>query len=118
MKIKNNKILNKATLSSLKTLLDKDLDILLSWKLRKFAKAVEEKLTLLNEEKNKIINKYGEEIDGKKMLKPSNKKGMKALEKLLNIEEEYPDLKIKLKKLKGIKMKPNDLMAIDFLIEE
>lgn len=119
MKIKNSVLYTQQTIEALRMLLDKDLDIKLSWKLRNFFKVVEEKAELFNQEKNKIIKKYGEENkNGQTVLKPSNKKGMEALSDLLEIEEEYPDIKINVKELEDIKMKPRDLLLLDFLIKE
>lgn len=105
-----------------------ELPISVSWKLGKLFSEILEKNKLFNKEKNKIINKYGKEIetkdkDGKVVKSPKtitrdNKEGWDKLTELAEIEEEYTDTGIKISDLGDVKLSPKDLFNLKDIITE
>jgi len=128
MKLKNELLFNRAFSESLNKLMATELPISVSWKLGKLFSEILEKNKLFNKEKNKIINKYGKEIetkdkDGKVVKSPKtitrdNKEGWDKLTELAEIEEEYTDTGIKISDLGDVKLSPKDLFNLKDIITE
>lgn len=115
MKLKNEIFVNGFT-SSLAKLLDKELDIELSYSLMKLVKEVDAKALTFNEAKMKLFNKHGDEKDGQIKVRPEEMEEFNTeMIKITSLEEDYSFSKVKLPK--DIKISVKDLIVLDSIIE-
>lgn len=125
MKIKNEVLVNSVQV--LRKLNNAELPVRVSYKLAKNIKNIDKELNIYEEEKQKLINKYGEKDDeGKnkinedgtiKILDTEN--WNKDIKELLEIEAEINIEKINIDELaKGdLKITPSELTLIDYMIK-
>lgn len=125
MKLTNNVIVN--SIEALKNLSGKELDVKTSFKIAKNIKVIDEISNIFVEEKRKLVSKYGikdkegnlkvddngvAEID-----KDSLEEWNRSYAELLEIENDIDIEKIKLSDL-DIRVSPQELLAIEYMIEE
>lgn len=100
-----------------------DLPIYVSYRFAKIIKAVEGEVVSLEEARNKLIRKYGQEdgnggytipIENVEAIENFNKEFGELLSK--DIELEIPT--VNLDDLNGVKLSPNDVRALYFIITE
>lgn len=125
MKIKNEVLVNSVQV--LRKLNNAELPVRVSYKLAKNIKSIEKELNIYEEEKQKLINKYGEkDEEGKSKV---NENGMinildvenwnKDIKELLEIEVEINVEKINIDELakSDLKITPSELTLIDYMIK-
>ena len=125
MKLTNNVIVN--SIEALKNLSGKELDVKTSFKIAKNIKVIDEISNIFVEEKRKLVSKYGTK-DKEGSLKVDDN-GVAEIDKdnleewnrsyadLLEIENDIGIEKIKLSDL-DIKVSPQELLAVEYMIEE
>ena len=125
MKLTNNVIVN--SIEALKNLSCKELDVKTSFKIAKNIKVIDEISNIFVEEKRKLVSKYGTK-DKEGNLKVDDN-GVAEIDKdnleewnrsyaeLLEIENDIDIEKIKLSDL-DIRVSPQELLAIEYMIEE
>ena len=133
MKIKLSKLVN--AVSSLQGLSKRDdLPIKVAYALVKNYKKIDTELKAFEETKNKLFEKYGEKVvlDKKGNVVEDESKGKKVtrikkehietfnkeIDKILEDEIDLQVHKIKIEIFEDVKIKPQTLMAIDFLLED
>lgn len=125
MKLSNRKIVD--SLSTLKTIAQKQLPVKVSYAISKNISKIESILNIYNKEKEKLLEKYGEK-DEEGQLKSNeygqiviNKSCEKDWEKdindLLEIENEIDIHKFSIDLLGEYSMSPIELTSIDYMIE-
>jgi hypothetical protein len=110
--------LNDSMAEQLEKLKNQDLPVKTSFKLAKTLKKMDEEKKHFEEEKLKLLKKYGEEIEdnpGSYSVGTDNKEFYEKLEELCNIKVDIE--KIKIEDLGDIKLSTNTLLFLDFLIE-
>jgi len=125
MKIKNEVLVNSVQVLS--KLNNAELPVKVSYKLAKNIKNIEKELSIYEEEKQKLINKYSEkDEEGKSKV---NENGMinildvenwnKDIKELLEIEVEINVEKINIDELakSDLKLTPAELILIDYMIK-
>ena len=125
MKIKNEVLLDSVQV--LRKLNNAELPVRVSYKLAKNIKSIDKELKIYEEEKQKLINKYGEkDEEGKSKV---NENGMinildvenwnKDIKELLEIEVEINVEKINIDELakSDLKITPSELTLIDYMIK-
>ena len=125
MKIKNEVLVNSVQV--LRKLNNAELPVRVSYKLAKNIKSIDKELKIYEEEKQKLINKYGEkDEEGKSKV---NENGMinildtenwnKDIKELLEIEVEINVEKINIDELakSDLKITPSELTLIDYMIK-
>lgn len=125
MKLTNNVIVN--SIEALKNLSCKEFDVKTSFKIAKNIKVIDEISNIFVEEKRKLVSKYGTkdkegnlkvddhgvaEID-----KDNLEEWNRSYAELLEIENDIDIEKIKLSDL-DIKVSPQELLAVEYMIEE
>ena len=125
MKLINNIIVN--SIEALKNLSGKELDVKTSFKIAKNIKVIDEISNIFVDEKRKLVSKYGTK-DEEGNLKVDDH-GVAEIDKdnleewnrsyadLLEIENDIGIEKIKLSDL-DIKVSPQELLAVEYMIEE
>lgn len=113
--------------ASLKKLLSTDLPVKVAFKIAKLVNKINPDLKIYEEQRFKIIKELGEQTDKEKdiwSVKPENfEKFKEELTKLSEIEVDLsfapgkPLEKIKIEDLGDIKLEPNDLVPLEWLIE-
>ncbi|WP_238907442.1 DUF1617 family protein [Clostridium sp. YIM B02506] len=126
VKLSNERIVNDA--ANLRTISEKQLPVKVSYAIAKNMAKIESELKVYNKERAKLIDKYGEkENDGKLKLdehgsivirEDSKDKWDKAIDELLEIENEIDIHKFNMDLLEGHSIKPSELMTIDYMIED
>lgn len=125
MKLTNNVIVN--SIEALKNLSGKELDVKTSFKIAKNIKVIDEISNIFVEEKRKLVSKYGtKDKDGNLKVddngvaqidKDNLEEWNRSYAELLEIENDINIEKIKLSDL-DIKVSPQELLAIEYMIEE
>lgn len=93
----------------------------LAYKMARLAAQVSKPLETLEEQRNALFKKYGEEKDGQITIPEKNvKKFQKEMSDLLETEEEIKVLsdKIKVSELEGLKLKPSFMFAFSEYLED
>lgn len=126
VKLSNERIVNDA--ANLRAISEKQLPAKVSYAIAKNMAKIESELKVYNKERAKLIDKYGEkEKDGKLKLgengsivikEDSKDKWDKAINELLEIENEIDIHKFNMDLLEGHSIKPSELMTIDYMIED
>ena len=126
MKLTNLTILNG--MASLSTLSQEKLPISISYQISKNISKLNNELKIYNEERQKLINKYGKKDENDKLIigdknEITFKEECKIdwnrdFSELLSIENEIDIAKISIDSLEGIELSPNEIMSIEFMIEE
>jgi Protein of unknown function (DUF1617) len=126
VKLSNERLVNDA--SNLRAISEKQLPVKVSYAIAKNMAKIESELKVYNKERAKLIDKYGEkEKDGKLKLdehgsivikEDSKDKWDKAINELLEIENEIDIHKFNMDLLEGHSIKPSELMTIDYMIED
>lgn len=126
VKLSNERIVNDA--ANLKAISEKQLPVKVSYAIAKNIAKIESELKVYNKEKAKLIDKYAEKekegilkIDerGNLVIKDDCKeKWNKAINELLEIENEIDIHKFNMDLLEGHSIKPSELMTIDYMIED
>ena len=121
MKLTNNVI------ATLKNLSGKELDVKTSFKIAKNIKVIDEISNIFVEEKRKLVSKYGtKDKDGNLKVddygvaeidKDNLEEWNRSYAELLEIENDIDIEKIKLSDL-DIKVSPQELLAVEYMIEE
>lgn len=125
MKIKNEVLVNSVQVLS--KLNNAELPVRVSYKLAKNIKSIEKELNIYEEEKQKLINKYGEkDEEGKLKTKEDGSINItdtenwnKDIKELLEIEAEINVEKINIDELakSDLKLTPAELTLIDYMIK-
>jgi hypothetical protein len=125
MKIKNEVLVNSVQV--LRKLNNAELPVKVSYKLAKNIKSIEKELNIYEEEKQKLINKYGEkDEEGKLKTKEDGSINItdtenwnKDIKELLDIEAEINIEKINIDELakSDLKLTPSELTLIDYMIK-
>lgn len=126
MTLTNKKIVNDSMI--LMEISRKELPIKVSYALAKNISKIEKELDIYNSERQKLLDKYcikdehGEnKVDENNQLKIQEeylKDWNQDIKELQNIELKIDIHKFKLEELNGYNMSPNELIAIDYMIEE
>jgi len=121
MKILLKDILENA--EALSNLLKQNMPVQLAYRLSKLSKAINDELKHFEEQRNKLIIKYGKEIDGNYQIDPEDKEAVKNyindLNKLAEVEIEIAYKPIKIDQLGSeLKISPNDLAKLSVFFEE
>lgn len=126
IKLSNERLVNDA--ANLRAISEKQLPVKVSYAIAKNMAKIESELKVYNKERAKLIDKYGEkEKDGKLKLGEngsivikvdSKDKWDKAINELLEIENEIDIHKFNMDLLEGHSIKPSELMTIDYMIED
>lgn len=126
VKLSNERIVNDS--ANLRAISEKQLPVKVSYAIAKNMAKIESELKVYNKERAKLIDKYGEkEKDGKLKLdehgsivikEDSKDKWDKAINELLEIENEIDIHKFNMDLLEGHSIKPSELMTIDYMIED
>ena len=134
MKLKNE-VFNEATYQALDKLVNQDIDVSITWDIKKNIGLINPIVTNLNDMQQKIAQKFSKkDKDGKQIhMKDKNDKPIrgriliedinaynKEIDKLMNIENEVDIIPIDIKKLKehNVKLSVQNLIALDFMIKE
>ena len=125
MKIKNEVLVNSVQV--LRKLNNAELPVRVSYKLAKNIKSIDKELKIYEEEKQKLINKYGEkDEEGKLKTKEDGSINItdtenwnKDIKELLDIEAEINIEKINIDELakSDLKLTPAELALIDYMIK-
>ena len=125
MKIKNEVLVNSVQV--LRKLNNAELPVRVSYKLAKNIKNIDKELKIYEEEKQKLINKYGEkDEEGKLKTKEDGSINItdtenwnKDIKELLEIEAEINIEKINIDELgkSDFKITPSELSLIDYMIK-
>lgn len=116
MKINLKQIWNAQ--QSLSKLITQDLELKSSYWINKQAKKLQKELEAINEQRVKLVKKYGEkQKDGNYKVKKMEP-FMKEFNKFLETEIEIELQTIPFEYLKDAKLSPADFMTLDFLIKE
>jgi len=105
--------------TTLNKLMDQPVGVAKGWYLAKFAKQIAEKNKLFEEQRMKLVEKYGTKTDkgDYKFSKENEKKINEEFDKLLNIEETYEIEPVGLGD--EVKLTPKELIQLeDILIHE
>jgi hypothetical protein len=96
--------------------MDQPITVAKAWALAKYAKQISEKNKLFEEQRMKLVEKYGEkEKDGNyKFTKENEKKINDEFDKLLNIEETYEVEEVKLDE--NVKLTPKELIQLEDIL--
>lgn len=125
MKLTNKQIIN--SIDSLKNLSGKELDVKTSFIIAKNIKAIDEISDIFVSEKMKLVNKYGtKDKEGNlkvndngavEIAKENLKEWNRSLSELLEIENDIDIKVININDL-DVRISAQELLAIDFMIEE
>ena len=119
MKITLKEIWNSQ--QSIGKLISQDLDLKASYWINKQAKKITAKIEEINDQRNKLVEKYGEKQPNGNFNVKQDSKNWKKLsdefDKLLEIEDELDIQTIKFDYLKDAKLAPVDFMNLDYLID-
>lgn len=104
----------------LEKLVGLDINVQAAFKLNRMVRAINEELVLFEEQRQKLINKYGEnQEDGSVMVTPENQEEFhKELIDLFNVEINLQFDPISVKGLGDVKISAAELMMIDKLLTE
>lgn len=120
MEIKLKKIVTAN--GALNKLMSKEVPIKVGFQLSKIAKKLNEELSIYNDNRVKLIKKYGEEDkkkNGNYNIKKENiETFQKELTELMEVKVKVDIDKIKIKEIENVKLSGGDLLALDFLLEE
>ncbi|MHA2013298.1 MAG: hypothetical protein ACTSWG_13090 [Candidatus Helarchaeota archaeon] len=121
MKIKLSLLIN--SINSLNELIKKDLPIKVAYALSKNIKKINDEMRAFEDIKNKLFEKYGEDIEEKgkkfKRIKEENLKiYQEELNKIIDDVCEIDIHKVKIDQFEDVKIKPGDLIAISFMLED
>lgn len=130
--IKNSQ-LNVATVDCLKELLQKDIDVVMAFKITKIVKAVEEIMISKEEVEKNLLKKYAKKNENGDFVKPIDSTGKelenqvviedpegynKEITELYNIENKLEQFeKITLEELEGVKIKGQNVLVLDFMFD-
>ena len=107
------------SVNALKILNEARLPIKVTYKLSKNIKEIENNLSTINPQINSILTKYGEEINGKTIVKNENFDVFKKeYDELMTIEEELNISELTLDELESVELSNVDLLTIDFMIRD
>ena len=125
MKLTNKQIIN--SIDSLKNLSSKELDVKTSFIIAKNIKAIDEISDIFVSEKMKLVNKYGtkdkegnlkvDDNGAVEIAKENLKEWNRSLSELLEIENNIDIKTININDL-DVKISAQELLVIDFMIEE
>lgn len=125
MKLTNKQIIN--SIDSLKNLSGKELDVKTSFIIAKNIKAIDEISDIFVSEKMKLVNKYGtkdkegnlkvDDNGAVEIAKENLKEWNRSLSELLEIENDIDIKVININDL-DVRISAQELLAIDFMIEE
>lgn len=125
MKLSNEEILTD--IAKLKEISQKQLPIKASYAIAKNLKRIEDELEVYYQEREKLIDKYAEKDDkgkvkadetGQIIFKDGCKgRWVKDIKELLAIENDIEIHKFPIDVLEGYSMSPEELMAIEYMIE-
>ncbi|AGK95638.1 hypothetical protein [Clostridium pasteurianum] len=105
----------------------KELPVKVSYAIAKNISKIESELKIYGKEREKLIDKYAQKVDGKPLsdkndqiiFKPECKEDWdKDIKALLDIESDINVHKFSFSELNGFKLSAADLMAIDYMIDE
>ncbi|MHA1437954.1 MAG: hypothetical protein ACTSPD_10290 [Promethearchaeota archaeon] len=105
---------------SLQKLAEQDLPIAISYELQKIVQIYNQEISIYSKQKTKIINKYADIKDGKRVIPPKKIPAYtKEVEQLLDLSVKFPVKKIKLSVLKAqnVKLSTVDLLNLEPIIE-
>lgn len=106
------------SVTSLKDLADKDVNIRIGIALAKNIKEFNEVLEVYNESRRKLFEKYGETIDDRILITEENTEVFnKEHKELLEQEVDVTINMIKVDELENVNIKTSTLMSLDWLIE-
>lgn len=99
-------------------LMSKELPVIQSYAVAKLARRIDEETKLYNEQRQKLLQKYGDQDGEKYVIRPENVDACNAeLEELLNIDVDISDEKIDILST-DVALTPAEMIAIeDFLAE-
>ena len=106
---------------SLVKLIEKDLPVKQSYNLAKFIKKANEELEQFEQQRIKLVNRYGEKDEaGNIAVKEEfQQQFMNELNELTEIEVDFPNFKpLKLADLRNIYFTTNDMMSLIDIVEE
>lgn len=114
-------------IQALNALIGEPLPVKTSYALAKIAKTVSDKQKAYEDARNALVKKYGEpakdkngkETGGTTVKEKNMEPFLKELNELIEMEEEYKIEKVTLeeKQLEGVKIKPQDLMVLEKIID-
>lgn len=117
MKIKNAQLINSE--QALIKLKSEALPIKVAYRLNKTIKEIGEKIKFINEQRNDIIMKYGNESDGRFVIAQDDKenvdKFLKDFKEILDIEEELDIDLFDLSDFENVKLSSDEVESISFL---
>jgi len=126
MKINNLKMVNDSEI--LKQISAKELPIKVSYAIAKNIAKIDNELKIYNEERQKLVEKYGlKDNDGKLIINDNGTVSFigedlagwnKDFKELLEIENDVNIHTFKLENLDGYTMTPSEFIIIDYMIEE
>ena len=117
MKVKLSDVLNSVEV--MRNLAQENVSAVVSFRIAKAIKAINEEIDMFEAEKAKLVQKYGEPHDGGVRVADDKQDDFqKEINRLLSEKVELAATPIKLKDLEHVQLKPIDMMTVDFLIEE
>ena len=125
IKLSNAVLVNSQ--QSLSTLSQQSLPIKISYLISKNIVKISDELKIYNEERQKLINKYGKKDENDKLIVDKNNQVTfgentaswnKDFSELLSIENEVDIKTFSIDKLDNVTLSPNELMQISYMIEE
>ena len=120
MKLTNLQIMNsEQVLAKLKT---QELPILVAYKLNKVIKAIGEKLQFIQEQRDEIIKRYGQEENGSYKIDEKDieniNKFLKDFKAVVSIEEEVSIERFELNDFVNVKLSSDEFELVSFLFTE
>lgn len=113
-------------IKSMNNLIDKELPIKIAYKLKKMYQKLESEARIYEENRIKLLDKYGKKddkgefiVENNKIIIPDDRKEdfLKEFEELQEIEVEFDFEPIKETEIKDLKISASDLMNLDKVIE-
>jgi len=101
-------------------ILDTQLPVTIAFQLTKLIKNLDNEVKIVEEQRVKLVSKYGEEIEDKGFtVSEANKEAfLKEFTELLESEIEINWNPVDISKFEGLNLSPNDLMKVSFLFSE
>ena len=117
MEVKLNDVLNSVEV--VRNLAQENVPAVVSFRIAKAIRAINEEIDMFEAEKAKLVQKYGEPYEGGiRVAEDKQDDFQKEISQLLNESVTLEVSKLKLKDIEHVQLKPIDMMTIDFLIEE
>jgi len=126
IKLNNNQLLG--SIKTLSILSQKQLPIKTSYTIAKNILKIQDELKVYNIEREKLLNKYGKKDEKDKLIVDDKNavqfkdgcldKFNKDFSELISIENEVDIVKFSIDKIENCSISPNEIMAINYMIEE